>query len=141
MPEHPELTEWLDFIPAMPPLTAAQRLAGRQDGIVRLAPRTLVFTEEGKAYLTGSGLGHAVIHLIEELFAAGKIDAKHYNLHGLRHSFGVAAALAGCTEQEGSFLMGHKSPNMFRRYTRQADNLRLSKSGMEKIAAMEIGHT
>jgi integrase len=70
------------------------------------------------------------------LHKAGKTDSPDYNLHGLRHSFGVEAALAGCTDAQGAALMGHHSPSSFATYRRQADRIRLADDAAEKIAQL-----
>lgn len=72
----------------------------------------------------------------QALFKAGKLETAAYDVHGLRHTFGVEAALSGCTDAEGAGLMGHSSPASFAIYRRQADRIRLSTAGAEKIAAM-----
>ena len=110
-------------------------------------PRSMVLTYNlsGVAY-SEDGLGLEVGKLIAELYAlrnakdpaerAQAIDRADYTLHGLRHTFGVDAALAGCTDAEGAARMGHRSPNSFATYRRQAEKIRLSANADAKVAAL-----
>lgn len=95
----------------------------------------LVYNLEGLPY-TPNGLYEAISDLVARLAKAKKIDSNRYSLHGLRHTFGVEAALAGCTDAEGAARMGHGSPHSFATYRRQADRIRLSKNAEAKIRAM-----
>jgi integrase len=95
----------------------------------------LVYNLEGLPY-TPNGLYQAVSDLVGRLYKAKKIDSDRYDLHGLRHTFGVEAALAGCTDAEGAARMGHGSPHSFATYRRQADRIRLSKNAEAKIRAL-----
>lgn len=95
---------------------------------------------------TADGFGLELKKLIAELHAlkdhadpaerAKAIDSDDYGIHGLRHTFGVEAALAGCTDAQGAALMGHSSPASFATYRRQADRIRLADDAAEKIAAL-----
>lgn len=67
------------------------------------------------------------------LWPPGQIPNGEYDVHGLRHTFGVEAALSGCTDAEGAALMGHGSPASFAIYRRQADRIRLSTAAADKI--------
>lgn len=110
-------------------------------------PRSVIlaYNLAGFAY-SEDGLGLEVGKLIEELYAlrdskdpaerAQAIDRPDYTLHGLRHTFGVEAALAGCTDAEGAARMGHRSPNSFATYRRQAEKIRLSANADAKVAAL-----
>lgn len=116
MPEAPALTQILDGTPKGDSLVLAYNLSGR------------AYTEDGFALELG--------RIVRDLHKAGKLDSAEYNLHGLRHTFGVEAALAGCTDAEGAALMGHGSPHSFATYRRQADRIRLSNAAAERIAAL-----
>lgn len=110
-------------------------------------PRSMIlaYNLAGVAY-TESGLGLEIGKLIEELYGlrsskdpaerAQAIDSADYNLHGLRHTFGVEAALAGCSDAEGAARMGHRSANSFATYRRQAEKIRLSANADIKVAAL-----
>lgn len=113
--EDPALTKILDATPAR--------------GLI------LAYNMDGLAY-TESGFYQELRKLVARLHKAGKIDAAGYNMHGLRHTFGVEAALAGCTDAEGAALMGHGSPHSFATYRRQAERIRLSEGASAKIAAL-----
>jgi integrase len=133
MPEDPKLTAWLERIPERRPLSPWQRWHDRTNGVVRMAPPTLVFTQEDKPYRTEAGLGHAVKALVLELHGAGKIDKPDYDLHGLRHSFAVEGALAGWDELRGMAMMGHKGPETFRVYIKQASRLKMQRDAAAQV--------
>lgn len=99
-------------------------------------PRSMVlaYNAAGRAY-TEDGFAQEVGKLLDDLADDGKIDTAAYTLHGLRHTFGVDAALAGCTDAEGAARMGHKSPASFAQYRRQADRIRLSENADAKMTA------
>lgn len=115
MPEDPALAVVLDSTPS--------------NGLV------LVTNLSGLPY-TANGFALEVRKLVRAMAAANEIPSATYDIHGLRHTFGVEAALSGCTDAEGAALMGHGSPNSFATYRRQADRIRLSSSASEKIAAL-----
>lgn len=91
---------------------------------------------DGAAY-TEDGFALELRKLIRRLHKAGKIESDRYNVHGLRHTFGVEAALAGCTDAEGAALMGHASPHSFAAYRRQAGRIRLAEGASVKIADLQ----
>lgn len=66
---------------------------------------------------------------------AGTVDSDTYGFHGLRHTYGVEAAVAACSDAHGAALPGH-GPESFARYRRQAARLTLSDDGAELIAAL-----
>jgi integrase len=134
MPEDPLLTDWLERTPAQQPLSKWQKHVQRKTGVVRLT-RTLVFNTRNRPY-TEDGLGQELAQLVSSLHEAGRVDSACYDLHGLRHTFGVELALAGATDAQGAALMGHGSPNSFATYRRQASRLRLSDEGAALIQAM-----
>lgn len=115
MPEDPALTAVLDGTPA--------------NGLL------LVYNLSGLAY-SADGFALELRKLVRALHKAEKINSPDYDVHGLRHTFGVEAALAGCTDAEGAALLGHASPSSFATYRRQADRIRLSNNAAEKIAAL-----
>jgi integrase len=107
-------------------------------------PLTLVYNLEGSPY-TEDGLALELGKLTTALAAAGRIDGAIldpatgqvcgciYGLHGLRHTRGVELALAGCTDAQGAAMMGHASPSSFAQYRRQADRIRMSDDGAQKV--------
>ena len=135
MPDDPLLTTWLEATPAQQPLSKWQAHIQRKTGVVRLPPVTLVFNVRNKSY-TEDGLGQELAKIVGDLHTAGKLETDRYDLHGLRHTFGVEAALAGCSDAQGGALMGHGSPNSFATYRRQAARLALSDDGAALIAAL-----
>ncbi len=140
MPEDPALTAWLGATPAMQPLSKWQAHVQRKTAVFRLPPKTLVFNISNRAY-TEDGLGQELAKVVAALHLVGKLDSNNYDLHGLRHTFGVEAALAGCTDAQGGALMGHGSPNSFATYRRQAGRLTLSDDGAALIAALRDRRT
>jgi integrase len=132
MPEDPMLTRWLDETPAIQPFTRDQRQRRRRAGVVQLPTKAIVFNTKSQRY-TEDGFGQELAKLVRALYLAGKIDADHYDAHGLRHSFGVELALAGCSDAEGAALMGHGSPASFAIYRRQANRIALADGGAEKL--------
>lgn len=132
MREDPRLTAWLETTPAAQPFTRDQRQRRARKGVVALPATTLVYNREGQRY-TASGFGQALATIVAACHAAGEIDADHYDAHGLRHSFGVELALAGCSDAEGAAMMGHHSPNSFAQYRRQADRIRLADASSRRL--------
>lgn len=135
MPEDPLLTDWLDKTPSAQPLSKWQAHVQRKSGVVLLPPKTLVYNTRNRPY-TEDGLGQELGKLVAALHAAGRLDSDRYDLHGLRHTFGVEAALAGCSDAQGGALMGHSSPNTFAIYRRQASRLTMSNDGAALVAAL-----
>lgn len=117
-------------MPEDPALAAV--LSGTPD-----APDSLVlcYNLSGLAY-TEDGLHQQLVDLIARLRFFRLIDSHDYSCHGLRHTFGVEAALAGCSDAEGAALLGHASPNSFATYRRQADRIRLSDAGSAQVIAL-----
>jgi integrase len=95
----------------------------------------LAYNLSGFAY-TADGYALELRKLVKALHKAEKIDSPDYDVHGLRHTFGVELALAGCTDAEGAAKMGHGSPHSFATYRRQADRIRLADAADAKIAAL-----
>jgi integrase len=89
----------------------------------------------GHAY-TADGFALELRKLVKALHAADALPSANYDVHGLRHTFGVEAALSGCTDAQGAALMGHGSPASFATYRRQADRIRLAADASAKIAAL-----
>jgi integrase len=135
MPEDPLLTARLEATPAQQPLSKWQRHVQRKTGVVRLPPATLIFNSRNRPY-TEDGLGQELAKIVSDLHTAGRLETDRYDLHGLRHTFGVEAALAGCSDAQGGTLMGHGSPNSFATYRRQAARLQLSDDGAALVAAL-----
>src|SRR5690349_2376419 len=78
----------------------------RATGVTRLPPTTLAFTISNGSD-TEDGLGQELAKLVKNLKLRGAIESDLYDLHGLRHTFGVEAALAGLTDAQGAARMGH----------------------------------
>jgi integrase len=135
MPEDPMLTEWLESTPATQPLSKWQAHVQRKTKVTRMPPATLVFNISNLPY-SEDGLSQELAKLVTRLHGEGRLDSVAYDLHGLRHTFGVEAALAGCTDAQGAALMGHGSPNSFATYRRQASRLRMSDDGAALISAL-----
>lgn len=135
MPEDPLLAEWLSATPEAQPRSKWQAHVQRKSGVVPMPPKTIVFNVRNRAY-TEDGLGQELAKLVGALHLAGKIDSDRYDLHGLRHTFGVEAALAGCTDAQGGALMGHTSHSSFATYRRQASRLTMSDDGAALITAL-----
>ena len=135
MKEDARLTRWLDATPASQPLSRWQAQEQRRTGVVRLPPATLVYNISNLPY-TEDGLGQELAKIIVALHADKKIDRDVYDLHGLRHSFGVELALAGATDAQGAALMGHSSPSTFAIYRKQADKLVMSDVGSDLVSTL-----
>lgn len=60
--------------------------------------------------------------------------------HGLRKSAAARLSRAGCTDQEGIAITGHKSIAMFRKYAGEAGNEGLATSGMAKTYPDEMSN-
>jgi integrase len=58
--------------------------------------------------------------------------------HGLRKAACTRLADAGCTEHEISAISGHKSLKEVQRYTKAADQARLARAAMERIANKSV---
>ena len=59
--------------------------------------------------------------LIKEYLDLSGIDSKNYSGHSLRSGFATAAAESGAEERNIMAMTGHKSPEMVRRYIKEAD--------------------
>jgi integrase len=131
--EDPELTAWLEQIPASQPDV---RRHGRKipAGVTPMPARHLVFNLSNEPY-SEDGISLELHKLIKGLHAADKIDADDYNLHGLRHTKGVEIALSGATDAEGAAMLGHASPSTFAIYRRQADRINLADGAAAKVEA------
>jgi integrase len=69
---------------------------------------TLVFNSRNKSY-TEDGFGQEMAKMVADLHTASKLETDRCDLHELRHTFGLEAALAGCSDAQGGALMGHSS--------------------------------
>ncbi len=134
-PEDPELTRWLSATPDRQPLTPWQAAQDKRRGVIRMPPTTLVYNLSGERY-TEDGVGLELAKLIGRLVTAQRLDRAAYDFHGLRHTRGVEAALAGCTDAQGAALLGHGSPGSFAQYRRQADRIRMSSDAQGLITAL-----
>ena len=78
------------------------------------------FTKGSK--LTESRLtDQTVALLIKQYLALAGIDSKNYSGHSLRSGFATSAAEAGVEERNIMAMTGHKSPEMVRRYIKDAN--------------------
>jgi site-specific recombinase XerD len=59
--------------------------------------------------------------LIKEYLKIAGIDSKNYSGHSLRSGFATSAAEAGAEERNIMTMTGHKSPEMVRRYIKEAN--------------------
>ena len=59
--------------------------------------------------------------LIKEYLQLTGIDSKNYSGHSLRSGFATSAAEAGVEERSIMLMTGHKSPEMVRRYIKEAN--------------------
>ena len=59
--------------------------------------------------------------LIKEYLDLSGINSKNYSGHSLRSGFATAAAESGAEERNIMAMTGHKSPEMVRRYIKEAD--------------------
>lgn len=130
--EDPALTRILDRTPDAPK-PSARRGRKLKAGVIPAQPVTLVYNLAGRAY-TPKGLADEVCKIVAKLHKAGEIDSDKYDVHGLRHTRGVEAALAGCTDAQGAALLGQADPRSFVQYRRQADRINMADDASAKIA-------
>jgi integrase len=93
----------------------------------------ILTTEYGRAF-TVAGYGAWINGAIRS--AALPLECK---AHGLRKAAARRLAEAGCSASEIGAITGHRTLAEIERYTRAADQKRLSKSAMEKQARNKIG--
>ena len=80
-----------------------------------------------KRFLKGSKLSEnrltdqTVALLIKEYLRLAGIDNKNYSGHSLRSGFATSAAESGAEERSIMAMTGHKSPEMVRRYIKEAN--------------------
>tara|TARA_E500000178_G_scaffold338043_1_gene377938 strand:+ start:42 stop:998 length:957 start_codon:yes stop_codon:yes gene_type:complete len=80
-----------------------------------------------RKFLKGSSLSdkrlsdQTVALLIKEYLKLAGIDNKHYSGHSLRSGFATSAAESGAEERSIMNMTGHKSPEMVRRYIKEAN--------------------
>mgnify|MGYP006075211681 FL=1 len=80
-----------------------------------------------RRFLKGSKLSRnrltdqTVALLIKEYLKIAGIDSKNYSGHSLRSGFATSAAEAGAEERNIMAMTGHKSPEMVRRYIKEAN--------------------
>ena len=80
-----------------------------------------------RRFLKGSRLSgnrltdQTVALLIKEYLKIAGIDSKNYSGHSLRSGFATSAAEAGAEERNIMTMTGHKSPEMVRRYIKEAN--------------------
>lgn len=135
MREDPRLTRWLGATPEQQPLSRWQAYAQGKAGVLRLPPATLVYNISNERY-TEDGIGQELAKLVKALHAAGRLDGDQYNLHGLRHTFGVELTLASCTDAQGAAMMGHAGASTFQIYRRQAGRVTMSDAAADRLDAL-----
>ena len=80
-----------------------------------------------RRFLKGSKLSQkrltdqTVALIIKEYLTEGGIDSKNYSGHSLRSGFATSAAESGVEERHIMAMTGHKSPEMVRRYIKEAN--------------------
>ncbi len=108
------------------PITGALKVILDEVQSRRIAP-TFLLGQYGKAR-SAAGLSTMFGRWVKE---AGLPPECH--AHGLRKTFNVIAAEAGCTPHELMALSGHQSLGEVSRYTAAADRKKLAVAGMKKI--------
>jgi hypothetical protein len=63
---------------------------------------------------TEDGLGQEYAKLVIAIHKAGRLESDSYDLHGLRHTRGVALSLGGCSDDQAAAMIGHRSPTASR---------------------------
>ena len=80
-----------------------------------------------RRFLKGSKLSQkrltdqTVALIIKEYLSEGGVDSKNYSGHSLRSGFATSAAESGAEERNIMAMTGHKSPEMVRRYIKEAN--------------------
>jgi len=80
-----------------------------------------------RRFLKGSKLSQkrltdqTVALIIKEYLSEGGIDSQNYSGHSLRSGFATSAAESGAEERNIMAMTGHKSPEMVRRYIKEAN--------------------
>jgi enterobacteria phage integrase len=87
----------------------------------------LMATTRGGRYTTES-FGNMMADAIR---AAGL--PRHCKLHGLRKSAGARLAEVGCSTREIMAVLGHRSLSQAEHYTKQAQQVKLARSAMDKM--------
>ncbi|MEQ8822782.1 MAG: tyrosine-type recombinase/integrase [Filomicrobium sp.] len=105
VPEHPELTAYLDALGAQFYLVSHAKGPFKPETVSRAL----------RAHLVASGMPDDLV------------------LHGLRHTAGKALAEAGCSPNEIAAVLGHKTLQMVQHYTKKAEQKRLSSAAIVKL--------
>jgi integrase len=114
IPEHPELTRWLNAAPASDAVT----LLTRQDG-----------------------LPWKVDHFKHAFVAAARsagLPAGH-SFHGLRKGLSAALAEAGASDAEIEAVIPHADPRMTRHYRAQAEQQKLATAAIARLPGANAG--
>lgn len=112
IPEHPDLTRFLDAAPA-------------SDSV------TLLTRPDGKPWKED--------HFNHEFAKAVKVvGLSGLSFHGLRKTASVWLAEAGATDAEIDSILGHVDPKMTRHYRRQANQRTTAQAAMRKLAGRPI---
>lgn len=113
-------------VPVVPPLR--QALAAGPLG------RTLLLEgRDGNAYSAGG-----FQTLVKR--ACVKAGLPHCSAHGLRKSAAARLRAAGCTDQEGMAITGHKSVSMYRMYAGNAGNADLADAAMARTYGVQMSN-
>ena len=89
---------------------------------------TLLVTQTGKSY--GA---NAFSEMFRKWCDAAELP-QHCVFHGLRKAACTRLADGGCTAHEIAAISGHRTLKEIERYTKRADQVRLAKAAMERIA-------
>ena len=106
VPEHPDLTAYLDGLPPTLFLVADDK--GRPVRADRVSKAL-------KAHAREIGLPDDLV------------------LHGLRHTAGKSLAEAGCPAHEIAAVLGHETLQMVQHYTKRANQKRLARSAIDRL--------
>jgi integrase len=90
--------------------------------------KTILIGERGHS-LTAHSLGVLVSRALRGMGVTG------YSIHGLRRNAAKALAEAGCSDTEIMAVTGHRTNEMIRLYTRQAEQRRMARQAMDKLEA------
>ncbi len=102
------------------------------DAAFKTKTATVIVTgKRGRPY-TKNGFRARFFKLVRQLHAAGRIGPG-LTFHGTRHTVGTFLADAGADEYTIMVVLGHRSPDMARRYTRDANRKKRAAAGIELL--------
>lgn len=70
-----------------------------------------------------------------------KAELPHCSAHGLRKSAAARLRTAGCTDQEGMAITGHKSVSVYRAYAGNAADAKLADAAMERTYGSQMSNS